>query len=146
MLLKCYYDVVTLKINYFMLNVLNTPLCWFLFCFLCGLQDFKFQYVNCKAFGASFLYWVDFTNIMIDYIDSFDWDWDQFWSEQCVMVGCLVDVSTKRYGFSCISTKHRMDSYSLNMYTVKYHLELQINPFFINKIFIWINLWPQDSL
>ena len=26
----------------------------------CGLQDFKFWYVNHKAFGASFLYWVDF--------------------------------------------------------------------------------------
>ena len=25
------------------------------------LQDFKFWYVNRKAFGASFLYWVDFT-------------------------------------------------------------------------------------
>ena len=29
--------------------------------FLCDLQDFKFQYVNLKAFGTSFLYWVDFT-------------------------------------------------------------------------------------
>ena len=25
------------------------------------LEDFKFQYVNLKAFGASFLYWVDFS-------------------------------------------------------------------------------------
>ena len=29
--------------------------------FSCDLQDFKFSYVNCKAFGASFLFWVDFT-------------------------------------------------------------------------------------
>ena len=28
--------------------------------FLCDLQDFKFQYGNHKAFGANFLYWVDF--------------------------------------------------------------------------------------
>ena len=32
-----------------------------LFCFFCGLQDFKFWYVNRIAFAASFLYWVDFT-------------------------------------------------------------------------------------
>ena len=32
----------------------------FCFCFSCGLQDFKFQCVNHKEFGASFLYWVDF--------------------------------------------------------------------------------------
>ena len=31
------------------------------FVFTCGLQDFKFWYVNCKAFGASFLFWIDFT-------------------------------------------------------------------------------------
>ena len=30
------------------------------FFMLFDLQDFKFQYVNCKAFGASFLYWVEF--------------------------------------------------------------------------------------
>ena len=33
----------------------------FILFFSCGLQDFKFWYVNRKAFGASFLYWVDFT-------------------------------------------------------------------------------------
>ena len=27
---------------------------------LFDLQDFKFYYVNCKAFGTSFLYWDDF--------------------------------------------------------------------------------------
>ena len=32
----------------------------FFWIFSCVLQDFKFQYVNRKAFGASFLYWVDF--------------------------------------------------------------------------------------
>jgi len=36
----------------FMLPQLNTK--------TCGLQDFKYQYVNRKAFGASFVYWVDF--------------------------------------------------------------------------------------
>ena len=30
--------------------------------FSCNLQDFKFQYENHKAFGARFLYWVDFKN------------------------------------------------------------------------------------
>ena len=39
---------------------LNLAFWCFCFVFSCGLQDFKFQYVNCKAFGASFLYWVDF--------------------------------------------------------------------------------------
>ena len=29
--------------------------------FSCNLQDLKFWYVNRKVFGASFLYWVDFT-------------------------------------------------------------------------------------
>ena len=28
--------------------------------FSCDLQDFKFEYVNRKAFVASFFYWVDF--------------------------------------------------------------------------------------
>ena len=28
--------------------------------FPCDLQNFKFQYVNRKEFGTSFLYWVDF--------------------------------------------------------------------------------------
>ena len=28
--------------------------------FSCDLQDFKFKYVNRKAFGENFLYWVDF--------------------------------------------------------------------------------------
>ena len=28
--------------------------------FSCGLEDFKFQYVNLKAFNTSFLYWGDF--------------------------------------------------------------------------------------
>ena len=40
---------------------INLTFWCFLFCFLCGLQDFKFYYVNCKAFEAKFLYWVDFT-------------------------------------------------------------------------------------
>ena len=31
-----------------------------MFHFLYDLQDFKFQYVNRKTFGVSFLYWVDF--------------------------------------------------------------------------------------
>ena len=35
-------------------------LMFFVLFFSCDLQDFKFQYVNPKAFGASFLYWVDF--------------------------------------------------------------------------------------
>ena len=34
----------------------------FCFAFSCGLQDFK--YVNCKAFGAIVLYWVDFNIVM----------------------------------------------------------------------------------
>ena len=29
---------------------------FFVSCFLCDLQDFKFQYVNHKAFGARSLY------------------------------------------------------------------------------------------
>ena len=33
----------------------------FVLFFPCDLQDFKFYNVNSKAFGASFLYWVDFT-------------------------------------------------------------------------------------
>ena len=36
-------------------------LMFFVSFFSCHLQDFKFWYVNLKAFGASFLYWVDFT-------------------------------------------------------------------------------------
>ena len=31
----------------------------------CVLQDFKFWYVNRKAFGESFLYWVDFTRFSL---------------------------------------------------------------------------------
>ena len=34
------------------------------FGFSCGLQHFKFQYLNHKSFGASFLYWLDFTKIL----------------------------------------------------------------------------------
>ena len=35
----------------------------------CVLHDFKFWYVNCKAFGTSFLYWVDFKeNLQNKYI------------------------------------------------------------------------------
>ena len=37
---------------------------WF---FSCDLEFFKFHYVNAKAFGTSFLYWVDFTLILIDW-------------------------------------------------------------------------------
>ena len=36
-------------------------LMFFVSFFSCDLQDFKFLYVNRKAFVASFLYWVDFT-------------------------------------------------------------------------------------
>ena len=39
----------------------NKGLMFFVKFFSCDLQDFKFQYVNRKVFGASFLYWVDFT-------------------------------------------------------------------------------------
>ena len=35
-------------------------LMFFVSFFSCDLQDFKFWYVNRKAFGARFLYWVDF--------------------------------------------------------------------------------------
>ena len=38
-------------------------LMFFVSFFSCDLQDFKFWYVNRKAFGTSFLYWVDFTKI-----------------------------------------------------------------------------------
>ena len=37
------------------------PLMVFVSIFSRYLQDFKFQYVNHKAFGAIFLYWADFT-------------------------------------------------------------------------------------
>ena len=33
---------------------------FFISFFSCDLYDFKFWYVNRKAFGTSFLYWVDF--------------------------------------------------------------------------------------
>ena len=40
----------------------------------CGLQDFKFQYVNHKAFGARFLYQgVDFSISHLSYKYFFDW-------------------------------------------------------------------------
>ena len=35
-------------------------LMFFVSFYSCDLQDFKFQYVNRKAFGTSFCYWVDF--------------------------------------------------------------------------------------
>ena len=38
-------------------------LMFFVSFFSCDLQDFKFQNVNSKVFGASFLYWVDFKKI-----------------------------------------------------------------------------------
>ena len=31
--------------------------------FSCDLEDFKFLYLNPKAFGTSFLYWVDFNDV-----------------------------------------------------------------------------------
>ena len=34
-------------------------LMFFVSFFSCDLQDFKFQYMNHRAFGTSFLYWVD---------------------------------------------------------------------------------------
>ena len=49
-------------------------LCWralfsLLYFFSWDLQNFKFWYVNCKAFGTSFLYWVDFKeNLQNKYI------------------------------------------------------------------------------
>ena len=36
-------------------------LMFFVSFFLCDLQDFKFQYLNRKAYGTSFLNWGDFT-------------------------------------------------------------------------------------
>ena len=43
---------------------INKSSIWMLFVlfFSCGLHDLKFWFVNRKAFGASFLYWVDFTS------------------------------------------------------------------------------------
>ena len=38
----------------------NKSLISFASFFSCDLQDFEFQYVSRKAFGTSFLYWVDF--------------------------------------------------------------------------------------
>ena len=49
-------------------------LMFFVSFFSCDLQDFKFLYVNRKAFGASFLYWVDFNSHTVTlgsfYLDS----------------------------------------------------------------------------
>ena len=44
-------------------HFLSIDLTFWYFCFIFswGLQDFEFWYVNSRAFGASFLYWVDFT-------------------------------------------------------------------------------------
>ena len=42
----------------------SKDLMFFVSFFSCALQDFKFKYANLKAFGASFLYWVDFTTPM----------------------------------------------------------------------------------
>jgi hypothetical protein len=44
----------------------NEDLMFFVSFVLCDLKDFKFQFVNRKAFGASFLYWVDFTKMSAD--------------------------------------------------------------------------------
>ena len=43
---------------------LKTKSLCFIF-FSCDLRYFKFYYVNCKEFGTSFLYWVDFINFHI---------------------------------------------------------------------------------
>ena len=47
---------------------IDLAFCCFSFDFSCGLQDFKFWYVNRKAFGASFLHWVDFTNCYLMHV------------------------------------------------------------------------------
>ena len=49
----------------------------FLFYFSCCFQDFKFWYVNRKAFGASFLFWVDFKNAHChrSSFNPFIWGW-----------------------------------------------------------------------
>ena len=39
-------------------------LMFFVSFFSCDLQDFKFQYVNNKALGKSFLNWIDFTGVI----------------------------------------------------------------------------------
>ena len=39
-------------------------LMFFVSFFLCDLQYIKFWYVNCNAFGASFLYYVDFNRMV----------------------------------------------------------------------------------
>jgi hypothetical protein len=62
----------------------------------------------CWKVNTTFLLKKSILNLYYQYNDRFYW---QFWLEigtnfgrnmplQCVMVGCLVDVSTKRYGFS----------------------------------------------
>ena len=58
------YSVTKIGIKFLPLHGpgMNLAFWCFLFCFSCGLQDFKFWYVNRKAFAASFLYWVDFTS------------------------------------------------------------------------------------
>ena len=45
-----------------------------LFVFSCFLKDFKFWCVNRKAFGASFLYWVDF-----------NWNRDEFFLKRPIV-------------------------------------------------------------
>ena len=53
----------TKNIRFLILSFSSINWAFWCFCFVfsCGLKDFKFWYVNCKAFGASFLYWVDFS-------------------------------------------------------------------------------------
>ena len=41
----------------------SKSLVFFVSFFSCDLQEFIFQYVNCKVFGACLLYWVDFNKI-----------------------------------------------------------------------------------
>ena len=60
-----------IRLLVFSFSSINLAFWCYCFVFSCGLQDFKFEYVNCKAFGASFLYWVDFSKIQMRLDTSF---------------------------------------------------------------------------
>ena len=79
-------ETKNIELLVFSFSSINLASWCLLFCFSCGLQHYKFKYMNRKAFGSSFLYWVDFTafdssthqnksapldNISIHYFSSF---------------------------------------------------------------------------
>ena len=55
------HETKNIRLLVFSFSSINLTFWCFCFVLSCGLQDLKFKYVNRKAFGASFFYWIDFT-------------------------------------------------------------------------------------